>query len=94
MTQQEAIEFIKEGHGHSAQQTLRSRKMAVKALEKQIPKKPYFREEEGAKGYACPSCNMGVVIHLYKGGYLKEKFCSSCGQALDWSENSVGGNEK
>ena len=52
---------------------------------KQMTKKPYFREEEGAKGYACPSCDMGVEIRLFQGGCVKERFCSCCGQALDWS---------
>ena len=59
---------------------------AVKAVEKQMTKKPYFREEEGAKGYACPSCDMGVGIHLFQGRCVKERFCSCCGQALDWSD--------
>lgn len=61
---------------------------AVKALKKQMPKKPYFREEEGAKGYACPSCDMGVEIRLFQGGCVKERFCSCCGQALDWSSEN------
>lgn len=59
--------------------------IARQAIEKQIPKKPYFREEEGSKGYACPSCDMGVEIRLFQGGCVKEEFCSCCGQALDWS---------
>ena len=58
---------------------------AVKAVEKQMMQKPYFREEEGAKGYACPSCDMGVEIRLFQGGCVKERFCSCCGQALDWT---------
>ena len=60
---------------------------AVKAVEKQMTKKPYFREEEGGKGYACPSCDMGVEIRLFQGGCVKERFCSCCVQALDWSDD-------
>lgn len=63
-------------------------KIAISALKKQMPKKPYFREEEGAKGYACPSCDMGVEIRLFQGGCVKERFCSCCGQALDWSSEN------
>ena len=46
-------------------------KIGIAAIEKRIPKKPYFREEEGAEGYACPSCDMGAMVHLYGGGFIK-----------------------
>lgn len=57
----------------------------VKALEKQIPKKP---EREKAKqrvvrytdSYICPSCGKGFT------GTGIADFCYHCGQALDWSE--------
>lgn len=34
--------------------------------------------------YKCPCCEK--EYETYYDGYLK-KFCSECGQALDWSEN-------
>lgn len=59
--------------------------IAIKALEKQIPKKPFEKEVIGVSmtGYKhkgqCPKCSSTVL--QYKGNY-----CPNCGQALDWSE--------
>ncbi len=47
-------------------------KIAIDALEKQIPKKPYW--EYG--GCHCKSCGLDVLSD--------EHFCSLCGQAIDW----------
>ena len=57
--------------------------LSVEALEKQIPKKVinlgYFY------GYAthCPACKGQVEKRAYG---IKDKYCRTCGQALDWSE--------
>lgn len=56
-------------------------KIAVESIEKQIPKEPYWRVEEEGEGWACPACNMGVTID---GERIRERFCSDCGQSLDW----------
>ena len=48
--------------------------LACEALEKQIPKKPYW---EIYDGWHCKSCGLGV--------FSDEYFCPVCGQALDWS---------
>lgn len=52
-------------------------KIAISALEKQIPKKPirllYYEVGD------CPFCETTVYIS-------EDGFCPSCGQALDWSE--------
>ena len=45
---------------------------AQKALEKQVPKKPYL--EYG--GWHCKSCGLDVLSDEY--------FCPLCGQAIDW----------
>lgn len=50
-------------------------KIALSALEKQIPKKPIRTD-----WINCPSCNWGIA--LMKGTH----HCPKCGQALDWSE--------
>lgn len=53
--------------------------------EKQIGKKPqmvdvqpYFRKHYANK-YSCPLCHQKIVIH-------QQKYCSYCGQKLDWHE--------
>ena len=61
--------------------------MAVEALKKQIPKKPFRREREtfamsktGVRAYytdyICSSCGAKLIY--------KHKYCE-CGQAIDWS---------
>lgn len=54
--------------------------MAIEALDKQMPKKPHL---EGDGYWACPNCEE-------KYEYYNEldclKWCSACGQAIDWSE--------
>ena len=51
-------------------------KMAVIALEKQIPKKV---EEYLTSSFCCPACTS--VLSRYS------QYCSNCGQALDWSDS-------
>ena len=60
--------------------------MAIKALEKQIPKKP--NEKLGL--YECPICNSGVGFRV---GFRSDEvcyegfnYCSNCGQAIDRGE--------
>lgn len=56
--------------------------VAREVLEKQIPKKPYDDKmlEEGFEEYSCPNCKAPYSL-TYDG---KLKFCSNCGQSLDW----------
>ena len=58
--------------------------MAIEALEKQIPKKPVEGNPddfwESGNDY-CPICGFAVRVEEYK-----DKYCSKCGQAIDWSE--------
>lgn len=67
------------------------RQRAIKALEKQIPKKVdnlsemYMNFGEGKKikvgAYGdCPSCKQSVDI--------VSKYCTRCGQKLDWGEEN------
>lgn len=55
--------------------------LAIQALEKQVPAKPemYIGDYEFERWPICPKCNG----ELHPNG---EKFCSDCGQAIDWSE--------
>ena len=61
---------------------LNARKAAIKALEKQIPTKPemYIGDYEFERWSICPKCKG----ELHPNG---EKFCSDCGQAIDWSQS-------
>lgn len=59
----------------------------LEALEKQIPKKPYFEGDGYADGelvydsFICPNC--GMNYEYYDETYQIEH-CSFCGQALDF----------
>lgn len=70
---------------------LETRQKAIKALEKQIPKKVdnlceiYMDFGTGKKikvgAYGnCPNCNYNIDI--------VGKYCTRCGQKLDWSEEN------
>lgn len=78
MTEQEAIRDIKrqlwEINSEDADITLstESLKMAIKALEKQIPMKPIV----GKLFAECPICRNDEIFN--------EMYCSHCGQKLDW----------
>ena len=55
----------------------------IKALEKQIPKKPIIIEEtEYYFGHTlCPNCEKVEF------GFTQPCFCDRCGQAIDWSDD-------
>ena len=54
----------------------RALKVAIRALEKQIPKKP--KTDDRYVMYICPRCNEFIKIN--------KNYCMNCGQKLDWSE--------
>lgn len=62
--------------------------MAIEALEKHIPKKPYYEgdgyDEDGEIVYdiwRCPNCD-----EKYEYDYDIYDYCPNCGQAIDWKE--------
>lgn len=55
-------------------------KLAIKALEKQVPMKPRFY----AHNYHCPECENLVGNNEFK--WQRFLYCDKCGQKLDWSE--------
>lgn len=64
-------------------------RMAIEALEKQIPKKPvwkldsyYHRMGKGKKAPCCQICFEDLLDE--KNDCFK--FCPECGQAVDWSD--------
>lgn len=90
MTVEQTYEYFKEmidGCGAYelcpyAKDDMEMTKIALAALEKQIPKKPTihgYREgrEINTISYTCPICNKHIS---------RESFCYHCGQALDWGD--------
>lgn len=76
MTEELAIEYI-ENHGYISDDV---KDMAIKALEKQIARKPITYNDTNRAD--CPICKATVRA-------IKEPFgnwCSICGQKLDWGE--------
>lgn len=62
--------------------------VAIEALKKQIPKKPYFGEALGFKGffgYLCPICR-NWLLYPDEIPNSRDSFCSFCGQKIDWTE--------
>lgn len=60
--------------------------IAIKALEKQIPKKPYHISQVDDNDNAnveCPACHATTD---YAVNVIKRGHCWKCGQLLDWSD--------
>ena len=60
-------------------------RMAIQALEKQIPKKVqlrHIRKFDGFDDGECPTCGQSVSRDCYG----TDNFCPDCGQKLDWSD--------
>ena len=53
-------------------------KLAIEALEKQIPKFPYDT-------VSCPLCK--IEVELQPIDIEQVTYCLHCGQAIDWSDN-------
>ena len=94
MTPKEAIETIKiaiaEVEWNYPLNYAVAFEIAIEALEKQIPRKPTEKVQEGfdfevAHCLVCSYCNAPIVNVWSKVEY-KPKFCHYCGQALDWGE--------
>ena len=88
MTESEAIDLLT-GQLTFNELNREAKQMAIKALEKQIPKKPIEYED---KFYACPVCK-NPIMHKWKkyNTELMEKsnglpVCLNCLQAIDWSD--------
>ena len=71
-----------------------ARQEAIKALKKQIPKKP-LEQKYGfcdLVGFfnvrlVCPECEQPIARYFNKKEY-KPRHCHNCGQALDWSDDN------
>lgn len=60
--------------------------MAIKALEKQIPKKPHHISEIDDNDNAMVECPICHANSDYSINTIKSGCCWKCGQKLDWSE--------
>ena len=92
MTPEEAIKEIKSwtsilmsAGSQCVMETAEAQEMAIKALEKQIAKKPIIKPWNPA---TCPCCGNDLSESVGDGYYkhfYSLTFCE-CGQRLDWSE--------
>ncbi len=87
MTENETLEFLKKANRDNDMVCILPKsdmgKCLIKALEKQIPKKPIKSKEQKIRyvnTYYCPTCNLGFT------GFNIAKWCYHCGQKLDWSD--------
>ncbi len=73
-----AIEYFKHKSYEEGGTRFTAVRLAVKALEKQIPKKPTVLNIHDISNYKYGECECGEHI------MDDEKYCSNCGQKLDW----------
>lgn len=95
MTAQEAIKDIRrqlaeiESEDADVTISIESLRMGIKALEKQISKKPDLEGDGYADGqlvldtWICPCCEK-----YYEVDYEEYDHCPNCGQAIDWSKEN------
>lgn len=100
MTYEEVYYYLKAVQGAlnkkpiSNENAIQINDLAIKAVEKQIPKKPLLQDiHDGNNGlldylYNCPICHMFICYATELGIEEKFAYCPSCGQALDWSNES------
>ena len=80
MTAEEAINLIKDDFRcFGYPQLISTKKMAIEALEKQIPKVPERYIKPGV--CVCPNCHGIIEAHTSK------TFCTYCGQSITYSES-------
>ena len=82
MNGKEAIErlILHKGWGFS-EGTMTALDMAIKALEKQVPKKVIL--EDDGDVLLCPSCGIDFMGSMSDPDH-DPYYCFECGQALDW----------
>ncbi len=98
MTNEEAISIVRcwvRSRGaytdHATWQTNNEvAKLAIEALEKQIPKKPIARDagsycDDISVAFDCPVCGC-TVGDEYDVDDPMNKYCFACGQAIDWED--------
>ena len=84
MTYEEAINTIEHGCIYRDKRSGEALKIAIIALEKQIPK---VAEHEDGVWSICPCCGGSVCNDTEHAVNREVSYCEHCGQAIDW-ENS------
>lgn len=93
MDNQKAIEWLKaisatqsnSVHGNSLPDRKEAIYIAIQKLKKEVPKIPHiYIDSDKIERNGCPNCYEGKGQNeiLYAG----QKYCSVCGQAIDWSD--------
>lgn len=85
MTNEEAINTIEHGCIYRDKRGSEALEIAIIALKKQVPETPNPSNFGlcRIKAYNCPVCGKGCFVKI--DSYCP-KYCSNCGQALDWSD--------
>ena len=60
-------------------------KLAIEALEKQIPKKGIMIGDNYSSILSCPNCRKPIV-NVWNIAKYEPNYCHYCGQSLDWSD--------
>lgn len=87
MTYYEMAKYYFEGARQSSNISteIKAINTAIIAIEKQIPKKPYFRGDGYYNGnlvydtWICPNCDSGYEVE-----FEEHEYCPHCGQSIKW----------
>jgi hypothetical protein len=91
MTEQETIERLEIYKNFDfSKGSKEAMQVAIKAIEKQIPKKPFKTMDENNPYYkympwCCPCCRETLYEDTEWGGQ-EFAYCTECGQKLNWEE--------
>ena len=79
MTNEKAIEILREEYLGDSENMKIAKRIAISALEKQIPKKPHKNYEKLNIKWCKCGCYLGELKN-------EQNYCKNCGQAIDWSD--------
>lgn len=93
MNNREAIEVLQQDMPcEDDPDLIEAMRMAIAALEKQIPKQRFEKDQDNEDVFTlrCPTCGAEIGIYnkrLDRFGYMVKKiYCYICGQAIDFSK--------
>lgn len=96
MTYQEAnalvddFSFVYKGKSIPKEALIECREIIHNALKKQIPRKlKTVKVDRFGSVLLCPSCENEIAMiynSVWQKGKYKQKYCDTCGQALDWND--------